>query len=110
MGWVYLLHFQRPISENHTTQHYLGSTVAGLAARMQQHRNGNGVRLLEVARERGISFTVARVWIGGRELEKRLKRRKESPRLCPICSCNPKPVHYAEELTPEALEDALIPF
>jgi hypothetical protein len=41
----------------------------------------------------GITWKVARVWNDGdRALERRLKRRKSGPRLCPICtpsrSCN----------------------
>jgi hypothetical protein len=35
--------------------------------------------------ERGIPFFVARTWPGGRRLERQLKRRKNSPRLCPAC-------------------------
>lgn len=82
---VYLLHFHQPISPNHTAQHYLGFAY-DLERRIQQHRQGRGARLCEVAAERGIDFTLARVWIGDRCLERQLKRRKSSPRLCPFCS------------------------
>lgn len=103
MGYVYLLHFDRPISDGHTTQHYLGY-ADDLAHRIQVHTRGryngggNGcARLCEVAKARGISFTVARVWWGDRSLERRLKSRKNARRLCPVCG-SAATVGYAEEL------------
>lgn len=85
MPSVYLLHFIRPISDKHTTQHYLGWTPGKLENRIATHLKGRGSRLCEVARERGIGFTVARIWEGDRTLERQLKRWKCSPRLCPHC-------------------------
>lgn len=85
MTTVYLLHFERPISDRHTCQHYIGS-ADDLRKRLEQHRAGTGARLCQVAKERGIGFVLARVWMGGRELERRLKHRKEAPKLCPICN------------------------
>ena len=79
---VYLLHFSRPY---HHARHYLGSTH-DLDARLADHQAGRGARLLEVVVAVGISFEVARTWPGGRKEERRLKRRKASPRMCPICS------------------------
>lgn len=81
---TYLLHFSEPISPNHTTQHYIGS-AADLDARIEEHRKGQGARLTEVAKERGISFEVVRTWEGGRDFERKLKNRKNAPKLCPIC-------------------------
>ncbi|MGD9101432.1 MAG: endonuclease [Anaerolineae bacterium] len=86
---VYLLHFDRPYAH---AKHYLGY-AADLDARLAQHASGNcvvslpngGARLLQVVAEAGIGWTLARTWLGGRELERRLKRQKNSPRLCPIC-------------------------
>jgi predicted GIY-YIG superfamily endonuclease len=87
---VYLLHFDKPISDNHTCQHYIGST-SNLEQRLKKHHAGlngreGGARLTQVAVERGIGFEVARTWEGGREEEKRLKAQKQGPRLCPICN------------------------
>ncbi len=82
---VYLLHFSSPISPDHTAQHYLGSTD-NLSRRLAEHRAGRGARLCEVALERGIGFVLARTWTGDRRTERKLKRRKEGPRLCPICN------------------------
>ena len=83
---VYLLHFDKPIAPGrHTAQHYLGS-CDDLDTRIAQHRAGTGSRLCQVAKERGLSFVVARTWDGDRKLERQLKNRKEAPRLCPICN------------------------
>lgn len=82
---VYLLHFDHPISEAHTTQHYVGWS-ADLMPRIYAHLHGKGARLTEVAYERGIGFTVARVWMDGdRHFERKIKNRHNSPELCPIC-------------------------
>ena len=78
---VYLLHFEH---RHHHAGHYLGSTD-NLQRRLAQHRAGRGARLIEVITAAGIGFELARTWEGDRTLERRLKRRKEGPRLCPIC-------------------------
>ena len=82
---VYLLHFDRPISDAHTCQHYLGFCL-DLRRRISEHRNHPDARLLQVAKERGIGFTVVRTWPGDRKEERRLKNGKNGPKLCPICS------------------------
>jgi predicted GIY-YIG superfamily endonuclease len=78
---VYLLHFSRRISH---AGHYLGY-ADDLDSRLERHHAGNGARLVQVAAERGIGFILARTWKGDKALERRLKRQKASPRLCPIC-------------------------
>lgn len=40
---------------------------------------------MEVVTERGIGWDLSRTWPGGRQEERRLKRQKHSPRLCPLC-------------------------
>jgi hypothetical protein len=80
-GVVYLLHFHRPYKH---ARHYLGFSEH-LGKRLAAHRLGNGARLMEVIAGAGIGWTLARTWVGDRALERRLKARKESPRLCPIC-------------------------
>lgn len=82
---VYLIHFERPISDKHTTQHYLGYAKS-LKSRIAEHKAGVGARLCQVALERGIGFEVVRTWEGGRDLERKLKNRKNAPCLCPVCS------------------------
>lgn len=84
-GTVYLLHFDKRISPKHTTQHYLG-WAEDVEARVAEHRAGRGARLTEVARERGIGFKIARLWQNeDRNFERKLKNRKNAPKLCPIC-------------------------
>lgn len=78
---IYLIHFDVPY---HHARHYLGIAV-DLEARLAQHRSGNGARLMQVVSRAGISWRLVRTWEGGRELERRLKRQKNSSRLCPVC-------------------------
>jgi len=81
MSTVYLIHFDCPYKH---ARHYLGYT-GDLEARLKAHASGNGSRLMEVITEAGITWRLARTWAGGRDIERRLKRQKNSPRLCPIC-------------------------
>lgn len=78
---VYLLHFSSPYKH---ARHYLGYTE-DLQARMSRHLSGNGARLVEVVCSAGIVPVLVRVWDGDRSLERKLKCRKNSPCLCPIC-------------------------
>jgi hypothetical protein len=107
---LYLLHFDRPTSPRHTCQHYLGFSDDPVS-RIQSHWLGNGARLPQVAHERGIGFTVVRLWTGDRTRERRLKNRHEHPALCPIC--NPDTAWANEpggSLTPDEIVETLIPF
>jgi predicted GIY-YIG superfamily endonuclease len=81
---IYLLHFSRPICPTRPTRHYIGWTN-DLDVRIREHRRGKGSRLCQVAQQRGITFKLAEVWHGDRQLERRLKNYKNSPKLCPIC-------------------------
>lgn len=87
---VYLIHFARPYPRgNHGyVRHYIGFTQSAktLPARIQHHRDGSGSRLLAAVADAGIDFAVVRTWPDGdRNLERKLKNRKEAPRLCPVC-------------------------
>lgn len=82
---VYLLHFSKPISSNHTCQHYLGY-AEDVEARLSDHKAGYGARLTQVANELGIDYEVVRTWEGDRKKERKLKNLKNSPKLCPICN------------------------
>jgi predicted GIY-YIG superfamily endonuclease len=79
---VYLIHFDTPYKH---ARHYLGCTD-DLDARLAAHAAGNGARLMEVIRDVGITWRLARVWDGDFDLERRLKRQHNSPRLCPVCN------------------------
>lgn len=80
---VYLIHLDKPY---HHARHYIGFAESNVEARLKDHRNGNGARFMQVVTDAGIPWRLARVWPDGdRHFERRLKNRKNSPRLCPIC-------------------------
>lgn len=80
---VYLIHFERPYFH---ACHYLGFVKSNLDQRIEQHRAGNGARLLQVVTQAGIDWRVVRTWPqGNRSLERRLKRQKNAWKHCPIC-------------------------
>ena len=80
-AWTYLLHLEPAYKQ---AAHYLGS-ACGLAARLRQHGTRAGGRLMQVQREAGGSFVLARTWPGGRAVETYLKAQKQGSRLCPLC-------------------------
>lgn len=82
VGQVYLLHLDRPMVH---AAHYVGWT-RDLKGRIAHHRNGTGARFTQVAKERGIGFTIAKVEDGvTRERERKLKNMGGLGRNCPIC-------------------------
>jgi predicted GIY-YIG superfamily endonuclease len=116
-GFIYLLHLSRPLGRPRSAakraeyglpprvgpytphaQHYLGFTPE-LAARLNAHRTGKtrAAKFIQAACAQGISFTLARVWRGTPQDEKRLKRYKNSPQLCPFCQDTPLNVAWLEE-------------
>ena len=82
-GTVYLIHFDKPYKH---ARHYIGFTT-DLNSRLEQHRNGNGARLMEVIKENNIQWCITRTWENvTRHYERRLKNRKNAKYLCPICN------------------------
>lgn len=81
---IYLLHFSKAFKH---AKHYMGFTD-DLEERLARHQAGDGSKLLRAVKLAGIEFQVVRTWPGGRVFERRLKRRKDTPKLCP--ACNPK--------------------
>lgn len=85
MRGVYLLHFDSPINPAHPCRHYLGY-ASDLNKRLALHQAGQGARLTQVAKERGITWQLVRIWKNAtRTDERRLKNKKCGPRLCPLC-------------------------
>ena len=70
MGTVYLIHFDNPISDKHTTQHYIGYSTQAPYRRLEAHRNNCGARLTQVANDRGIGYDIARCWHGNKSDER----------------------------------------
>jgi hypothetical protein len=105
-GTVYLLHLDPPFKH---ARHYVGWT-SNLTGRLEDHRAGRGAKLLRAVREAGGTFRLARIWPGTRSLERAIKDRKDSPRLCPECTPHPRPlvtgrsapVRARREAVPEA--------
>jgi len=82
MSTIYLLHFDKPLKH---AKHYIG-LADDLDARLERHAAGHGARLMAVVNDAGITWRCVRTWDGDRKLERKLKRLKATPRLCPICS------------------------
>jgi hypothetical protein len=94
-GTVYLLHLDRPLQgcvNQHgkpVAGHYLGWTARkSPARRVGLHARGqSGSKYMAQARREGIGFRLARVWQDvDRNFERKLKLRKASGRLCPLCA------------------------
>ena len=81
---VYLIHFHKKL---HHAQHYIGFVEdGGLVKRMIRHRQGIGARILVAFNNGGIKYSVVRLWREkDRSFERKLKNRKKSWELCPVC-------------------------
>jgi hypothetical protein len=88
---VYLVHL---LPAYRHARHYLGFAEHGrLPRRLREHATSDhqGARLLRVALAAGGDFTLTRLWVGSRKLERQLKQRKAVPRLlCPACPTPPR--------------------
>jgi predicted GIY-YIG superfamily endonuclease len=85
-GVVYLLHFDRALKH---ARHYSGCT-SDLPARLKEHADGHGARLLAVIAAEGIGWQLARTWSGPRARERRLKIQAGAARPCPLCGVTPR--------------------
>jgi len=90
-GTVYLLHFDRPYGPGGgangrgTAGHYLG-WAKNLEQRLAQHEAGTGARLMQVVKDAGIGWRLARTWKeGGLARESQLKKQGGRSRMCPQC-------------------------
>ena len=92
---VYLLHFRSPYRH---ARHYLGFFPGDVTIRVAAHQAGQGPRLLAVVSQAGIGVDLVRTWPGDRSFERRLKRRHNGPRLCPVCR-SAALAHNAKEAT-----------
>lgn len=94
-GVIYLIHFNTRYKH---AGHYLGWTT-DLGARLAAHSAGTGARLMEVIREAGITWRVARTWTGDRAYERKLKTWGVARNgRCPLCR-GAAPI-YAEQARP----------
>lgn len=99
MGFLYLLHYARPLSDGHKRYHYLGYAESDPERRIRQHRRGRaGAAFTTEAHRQGIPFEVAQIWPDKtREDERRVKQMKSHRRYCVLCTARvavvPPPVH-----------------
>ena len=82
LGTLYLLHFEPPLSH---ARYYLG-WARELEPRLAAHSAGRGSPLIVAVVAAGGRIELARTWEAvDRHFERALKRRHETPRLCPLC-------------------------
>jgi hypothetical protein len=96
-GTVYLIHLDRPLGvrrprkgASYDPRHYIGHAIQGrLLARLIEHRTGNGAKFMRIARSQGITWHLARVWPGGHDQERKIKKQGGASRFCPSCGVVP---------------------
>ncbi len=89
LGSVYLLCFGDEglhVTGNRYARHYIGWTEGEVDVRVDVHLAGQGSPLVRAAVDAGCAVELTRVWADAdRHFERKLKRRREAPRLCPAC-------------------------
>ena len=80
-GWVYIIHFDEKF---HHAGHYIGFAL-NVEGRLYYHKKGTGSKLLAALNRAGIGYKIVRVLAGDRNLERKLKNKKNTAALCPIC-------------------------
>ena len=96
----YLLHFSKPYvgtrrnpnaKRVQIVTHYIGYAKGNPQTRIEQHQQGHGARLTQVAVQAGIELIPAQIWTNGtRKDERKLKNRKNAAKLCPFCQAQAK--------------------
>lgn len=78
----YLLHFSEPLKH---ARHYAGFAETDIDNRVEQHRQGRGARITQVAVQAGIALELVRIWPDrDRRFERKLKDGSLTE-LCPLC-------------------------
>lgn len=88
-GFIYVLHFDSPLSH---ANHYVGSTTNPLK-RLKRHAEGHGSKICRELHKLGIGFRLASLHstnlVGMRRTERALKNQKNASRYCKFCNENP---------------------
>jgi len=82
---VYILHFDPPLKH---ARHYVGFTERSVLTRINEHLSGHaaGSPLVKAALESGSEVKIGRIFRNGdRELERKIKRGKNTKCCCPLC-------------------------
>ena len=84
-GWLYLIELERPIGDvarpRCSARYYLGWCKSSSELRLQQHRRGDGARMLAWRIEAGVGDRLIATWRGTIADEWRLKRAGHFDRL-----------------------------
>lgn len=104
-GVIYCLLLDRPLSDNHTSQAYIGFT-SDLSTRLSHHARGIGARYTRAAKQRGIHWRIVRAWRGTRSDERRIKRMKNGR----LIATGERDVRFLVELTVDEINDLVLPF
>ena len=80
-----------------------------LRSRLAEHEAGRGARLLEVIRDAGLGWKLARTWPGDRKRERQIKDQGGASRHCPECGVRPRNGLCHEEEAPGPAESARVP-
>jgi hypothetical protein len=87
-GYVYLLHFARPLGNltnpRAQARHYVGFSD-DLEGRLVEQLAGRGAKIVAAALKAGITFEVFS-WPAPLAVEKLIKATKKAARYCPTCS------------------------
>jgi hypothetical protein len=67
--------------------------ASDLKARLAEHEQGRGARLLQVITAAGITWKLTRTWPGDRKRERELKNMGGASRRCPECGIKPQADH-----------------
>lgn len=76
-GTVYIIRLDKPLSERHTSQYYVGWTCK-FDKRMKHHAAGTGAKFLAAAKRKGIGWRVVFTMPGTPADEQRIKRWKST--------------------------------
>lgn len=83
VGTIYLLHFDRPFGH---AKHYLGwAENQNWSERIEQHRSGQGSKLMSYVIGAGIGFVVAKLWDNKTRHDERRWKARGKGQICPIC-------------------------
>lgn len=108
-GYVYILHFSRPMGNLANTRaqarHYSGF-AEDLAARLERHAAGKGAKLTAAAVAQGISYHVY-AWPAPLAAEKLLKAQGNTARYCPACAAAQGRAALPLPMPPPAVQLAL---
>jgi predicted GIY-YIG superfamily endonuclease len=86
-GWIYTIHLHTRLGRagRNGALHYTGwASDTGLLARLRQHRDGQGARMMAWCAGRGVTWHVGHLTRGTRADERRLKQHGAA-RRCWTC-------------------------